>query len=75
MVFKKPKIATKDVMDYIKKKNTVTYLQLISKFCVDENNKELRKFVGHNIRQKIYLQTNRGTIKRISKGIYRYNLK
>jgi len=73
MVFKKPKISTKDVMSYIKKEKTVTYLQLVSKFCPNENDKELRNFVAHNVRQKIYLQTNRGTLKRISKGKYRYN--
>ena len=68
----KPKIATKDVMDYIKKKEVVTYLQLVAEFCPDSKNLELRKFVGHNIRQKLYLQINRRTIKRISKGKYKY---
>ena len=59
-------------MDYIKKKEVVTYLQLVAEFCPDTQNKELREFVGHNIRQKIYLQINRRTIKRISKGKYKY---
>jgi len=72
---KKPKIATKDVMAYIKKKKTVTYLELISEFCSNEKDRELRKFVAHNIRQKIYLQTKRNTLKRISQGKYRYNQK
>jgi len=72
---KKPKIATRDVMDFIKRKKLVTYLQLVEEFCPDNQNKELRKFVGHNIRQKLYLQTNRETIKRISRGKYKYNLK
>lgn len=76
MVLKKtPKISTEEVMTYIKQKNTVTYLQLISKFCSNENNQELRKFVAHNLRQKIYLQIQRGTLKRISRGKYRYNQK
>jgi len=75
MVLKKPKIATRDVMIFIKKKGIVTYLQLLAHFCPDNKNKELRKFVGHNIRQKLYLQTNRGTIKRISRGKYKYNQK
>ena len=70
---KKPKISTKEVMTYIKKQNTVTYLQLISKFCSNENDRELRNFVAHNVRQKIYLQIQRGTIKRISKAKYKYN--
>lgn len=72
---KKPKMPTKEVMAYIKQKNTVTYLELVSKFCSNENNRELRKFVAHNIRQKIYLQINIGTIKRVSKGVYKYNQK
>jgi hypothetical protein len=75
MVFKKPKIPTKDVMKYIKNKKTVTYLQLVSEFCSNEKDRELRKFVAHNIRQKIYLQINRKTIKRVSKGKYRFNEK
>jgi len=75
MVFRKPKISTKEVMDYIQKKGVVTYLQLLARFCPDNKNTELRKFVGHNIRQKIYLQTNRGTLKRISRGKYKYNQK
>ena len=57
----KTKISTKDVMSYIKKEKTVTYLQLVSKFCPNENDRELRTFVAHNVRQKIYLQINRGT--------------
>ena len=73
MGFKKPKIPTRDVMAYIEKEKTVTYLQLVSKFCPNENDKDLRKFVAHNVRQKIYLQINRGTLKRISKGKYRFN--
>jgi len=60
-------------MSYIKKEKTVTYLQLVSKFCPNENDRELRTFVAHNVRQKIYLQINRGTLRRISKGKYRYN--
>ena len=73
MVFKKPKISTKDVMQYIQKEKTVTYLQLISKSCSNEKDRELRHFVAHNLRQKIYLQINRETIKRISKGKYMFN--
>jgi hypothetical protein len=72
---KKPKISTKEVMAFIKKKDTVTYLQLIAEFCPDNKNKELRKFVGHNIRQKMYLQNSSGRIKRISRGKYKYNYK
>jgi cobalamin biosynthesis protein CbiD len=75
MVFKKPKISTKDVMEYIKKKKTATYLELIAEFCSNENDRELRKFVAHNIRQKIYLQTHRKSLVRISKGKYKYNPK
>ncbi len=76
MVLKKrPKIPTSNVMEYIYQKNTVTYLELISKFCSNENNKELRDFVAHNLRQKIYLQIKRGTLKRISRGKYKYNQK
>jgi hypothetical protein len=73
VVFKKPKISTKDVMKYIEKEKTVTYLQLISKFCSNENDRELRNFVAHNLRQKIYLQINRGTLKRLSQGKYKFN--
>jgi hypothetical protein len=73
VVFKKPKISTKDVMKYIEKEKIVTYLQLISKFCSNEKDRELRNFVAHNLRQKIYLQINRGTLKRISQGKYKFN--
>ena len=72
---KKPKISTKDVMSFIKKEKEITYLQLVAKFCPDSTNQELWNFVAHNIRQKIYLQINRGTIKRISRGLYKYNQK
>jgi len=60
-------------MKYIEKKKTVTYLQLVSKFCSNERDTELRNFVAHNLRQKIYLQINRGTLKRVSKGKYKFN--
>lgn len=72
---KKPKISTKEVMTFIKKKDVVTYLQLVAEFCPDNKNQELRKFVGHNIRQKMYLQNSSGRIKRISRGKYKYNYK
>ncbi len=75
MVFKKPKIAIEDVMIYIKKRKLVTYLQLVEEFCPDNNNKELWDFVAHKIRQKIYFQIKRGTIKRVSRGKYKYNHK
>jgi len=71
----KPKIPTKEVMAFIKKKKAITYLQLVAEFCPDSNNQELWNFVAHNIRQKIYLQINRGSIKRISRGKYKYNQK
>lgn len=72
---KKPKISTKEVMAFIKKKDVITYLQLVAEFCPDNKNQELRKFVGHNIRQKMYLQNSSGRIKRISRGKYKYNYK
>lgn len=72
---KKPKISTKEVMAFIKRKDIVTYLQLVAEFCPDSKDQELRKFVGHNIRQKMYLQNSSGRIKRISRGKYKYNYK
>lgn len=71
----KPKISTKEVMAFIKKKDVVTYLQLVDAFCPDSSNRELWNFVAHNIRQKIYLQNLSGKIKRISRGKYKYNHK
>lgn len=62
-------------MNYIKKKKLVTYLQLVEEFCPDNKNQELWNFVAHNIRQKIYLQIKRNTLKRISRGKYKYNQK
>ena len=75
VLHKKLKISTKEVMNFIQKKDVVTYLQLVAEFCPNPIDKELRKFVGHNIRQKMYLQINRGTVKRISRGKYKYNMK
>ena len=72
---KKPKISTKEVMTFIKKKDVVTYLQLVAEFCPDNKDQELWNFVAHNIRQKIYLQNSSGRIKWISRGKYKYNYK
>jgi len=71
----KPKISTKEVMTFIKKKDVVTYLQLVAEFCPDNKYQELWNFVAHNIRQKIYLQNLSGRIKWISRGKYKYNYK
>ncbi len=71
---KKPKIATKEILNFIEKNDVITYLQLVAHFCHNNKDKELRKFVGHSIRQTMYLQIKRGTVKRISRGKYKYNI-
>ena len=61
----------KDVLDYIKNKDEVTYSELVSEFCPTDK-KYLRAYLAHNLRQKIWYHIKKGTIKSVSRGVYKY---